>query len=84
MSLRAIDLATQKLPRPKIEVFGGSLLEGIEVKATLRAFSRGREEIYVKETGPSQWDAEEHQFDGFPVVWLLNPQKSVELDCHEP
>ena len=77
LSLRAIDRVDQRRPRKTVEIFEGSLLEGIDIKATLRAFSRGREDIMVRNASKIKAPSAPQTRDGFPVVWLLDPKAKM-------
>ena len=78
MSLRADKHATKK-PVNESVIFEGSLLNGIDIKSTIRSLSRGRDNIYV-------WDyskenlSRDNPVEGFPVVWLLGPNEHKGLD----
>jgi hypothetical protein len=65
---------------PAQETFTGQLLEGIDVKATLRAHSRGEERIWIRDTrlrgGPVPPDLPE----GFPVVWIFDEESCPDGD----
>jgi len=67
-------MAFKRLPQRRVEVFAGSLIEGIDVKATLRACSRGSEDVYVKSsTLDHQSQISSDDGGEFPVVWLFDP-----------
>jgi len=55
------------------EAYQGSLLEGIDVKKSLKAISRGRDIMYVKDSRKKEEFNKRGALDGFPVVWLLDP-----------
>jgi hypothetical protein len=74
MSLDAMQTARRK-GRSSV-VFQGSLLDGIDVKTTLRAHIRGNEHIYVTDRGiyetfVSSW---EHNIN--PIIWIFNPYRN--------
>jgi hypothetical protein len=74
LSLRAIDKTPRSRPWKAIETFEGNLLEGIAVKETLRSFARGKEDILIRDTTRLKTPSEPHNRDGFPVVFLLDPE----------
>jgi hypothetical protein len=79
MCFRAARKARTSKTKVVSETFGGSLLEGIDIKATLRAFSGGRENYFVRErivearSSPTVWES-------FPIVWILEPDAACETD----
>jgi hypothetical protein len=73
MSLCAINQAGGKSYERKTEIFEGSILEGIDIKSTLRAYSRGEEVVYVKDRLKKYSCDASPPGDGFPVVWVLEP-----------
>lgn len=86
MSLRAIKAASKKHAMRKPEAFEGSILEGIDVKATIRAYSRGDERFYVRNVSEENRDGL-NLIEGFPVVWILQPgnnNSSEWIVLHEP
>ncbi len=48
-------------------------MDGIDVKSTLRAFSRGRDRVYVRDFTRDAEAKTANPIDGFPVVWILSP-----------
>jgi hypothetical protein len=75
MSLRAINHSRGKKYERKTEVFEGSILEGIDIKSTLRACSRGEDVVYVRDRLKKYSCDTSHPGDGFPVVWILDPRE---------
>ena len=73
MSFRAIHQARWKGYEKKTEPFEGSLLEGIDIKSTLRAYARGEDILYVFDRSKKYLPPESYPGDGFPVVWILDP-----------
>ena len=73
LSLRGISHARKMHYERRSQVFEGSILEGIDIKATLRGYSRGKEEVYVRDTLKKKSRYLSHPGDGFPVVWILKP-----------
>jgi hypothetical protein len=72
LSARALSASSAKKAVSKTVPFEGSLLNGIDMKQSVRAFAKGEEEWFVRDNGilkvyPS--DLIRH----FPIVWLLNP-----------
>lgn len=73
LSLRAIKYTCQKKVANKAAEFEGSLLNGLDIKHTVRSFSRGDERYYVRAL--SQDCIEKPNFvERFPVVWLFHPE----------
>ena len=73
MSLRGVGLAKKWEHERRAEVFEGSLLEGIDIKQTLRAYSRGEDRLYVWDTLRKRSNSASFPGDGFPVVFILEP-----------
>ena len=74
MSLKAIKKSARRNIIKKSVLFEGNLLNGIDVKSTIRAFSRDEEHYYVHDY--TKGNADHINFiDMFPVVWLLQPDK---------
>lgn len=73
MSLRAIGHIKKERYDKKVEVFEGSLLDGIDIKSTLRSCSRGKECVYVRDDIKNQLSHTSLHCEGFPVVWILQP-----------
>ena len=61
---------------PDSEPYGGQLLEGLDVKATLRAHSRGKEEIWVRDARLRPGAVASDLPEGFPVVWIFDEDPS--------
>ncbi len=57
---------------PALEPYAGQFLDGIDVKATLRAHSRGEEEIWVRDSRFRRGAAPPDLPEGFPVVWIFD------------
>jgi hypothetical protein len=73
-SIRAIASAhRQKGVRPV--PFEGNILEGIDVKATVRSSARGTRKLYVREQIVEQVNPE--NLEGFPVVWIFAEQSNA-------
>jgi hypothetical protein len=73
MSLRAINKVRRRGAVDRVEPFEGSLLDGIDVKATLRSHSRGKNKLYVRDTVKEPLNDISNTIEGFPVVWILTP-----------
>jgi len=56
---------------PNSEPYAGQLLDGIDLKATLRTHSRGQEEIWVRDARRRRDQAPPELPEGFPVVWIF-------------
>lgn len=54
------------------EPFAGQLLDGIDVKMTLREYARGRDRLNVRDTRLAKGCASRAIIDAFPVVWLFS------------
>lgn len=52
IAVRGRDLSGTAVSRPRVQRFEGSLLDGVDVKATMRAFIRGDDSVYVYESRP--------------------------------
>ncbi|MBC8459567.1 MAG: hypothetical protein H8D67_16375 [Deltaproteobacteria bacterium] len=70
LSARAIEYAAKKGIGRKTAPFEGSLCKGIDVKHTLRSFSRGVEQYYVKDLAKVT-PQPPNILERFPVVWIL-------------
>jgi hypothetical protein len=67
------------------EEFAGQLLEGIDVKATLRAQARGEEKLLVRDSRLRRGYAPSDLTEGLPVVWLFDGdphQAGSEFQCY--
>jgi hypothetical protein len=73
MSLRSMASADRKIASDRGVVFEGNLLNGIDVKRTVRSFSRGSGDIYVREPYLTTADLSEEIMDDFPVVFIFDP-----------
>lgn len=85
MSLRATEHCREKQKR-KTEVFEGSILNGIDIKTTIRSYSRNRETLYVRDYTKERIRSLE-PIEGFPAVWILGLDEHKDLDwlvLHEP
>ena len=77
LSMRAISKVAAKRIAKKTSFFEGSILEGIDIKSTIRASTRGDDRLYVKDH--LQERGEHANFiNAFPVVWLLQPDGNNE------
>jgi hypothetical protein len=86
LSIKAIESAVKKRIAKKTVAFEGNLLEGLDIKATIRAYSRGDERFYVRDRCKEDCDGL-NPLEKFPVVWLFEPgnNNSAEwLTLHEP
>jgi hypothetical protein len=61
---------------PASEPYGGQLLDGFDVKATLRAHSRGKEQIWVRDDRLRPGAIPSELPEGFPVVWFFDEDTS--------
>ena len=74
---RAVRLARQQSAGHKIELFEGSLLDGVHMKTTLRSAARGEDRIYVR-TDNRHLLSSDADIDGFPVVWIFRLNEAEE------
>ena len=58
------------------EPYDGQLLDGLDVKATLRAHSRGKEQIWVRDARLRPGVVPLELPEGFPVVWIFDEDPS--------
>lgn len=87
MSFRALKEGSRKKRKKKAVVFEGSILDGIDVKPTIRAFSRGNEQIYVRDSLYETLPDSPSPLEGFPVVWIFSPGEHPNASwnvLHEP
>lgn len=78
MSARAIGRVRTRRNQTTVQPFEGSLLEGIDIRATVRAHSRGREDVLVRDSRAKKSARLSHWRDGFPIVWILEPGDHAE------
>jgi hypothetical protein len=78
MSLHAAELARDQRLQIRTQPFEGSLLDGLQVKTTLREFARGHERYYVYERLRPKKSAAGIEVNPFPIVWILRPGTDVE------
>lgn len=72
LSHRAIARAGSLRWAPCSKRFSGQLLDGIDVKATLRAHARGTEQVWVRHTRLQRVSATDRSTAGYPVVWIFD------------
>ncbi len=72
LQLRAVEVARQNEKKPASIPFEGSLMEGIDVRATIRAHSTGLEQVYVRESPRVVSSGPANELDGYPVVMLAS------------
>ncbi len=82
MSLHAIRYAKRKQYKQTTDVFAGNVFEGIDIKASLREYSRGKETIYVRDSIKKNVCDGSLNEGGFPVVWILKPGKHPGAEFH--
>jgi hypothetical protein len=89
LSVRAVGQVTRRRNTRAVRPFEGSLLEGIDVKATVRAHAGGKETVYVRDTAKEAIRDRPRVGEGFPVVWILEPGEhegavwnAFYEDCH--
>ncbi|WP_374692610.1 hypothetical protein [Accumulibacter sp.] len=64
------------------ERFAGQLLEGVDIRRTLRAHASGQEEIWVRSSRPTRHELPVNSPDGFPVVWILGDDDADPCEWH--
>ncbi len=74
LSLSAIRDASVRASKKRSEPFSGSLLDGFDMKRTIREYTRGKESVFVKENANDAFTYAIRTNDGFPVVWLLDDE----------
>ena len=89
LSIQALQQAQGAYLEKKSEPFEYSLMDGIDIKSTLKAYARGEETIFVYDRLRKTYRPDLHLGQGFPVVWILEPgnQEGARLnalyeDCH--
>ncbi len=82
LSLRATATTGRMRTGKNAVAFEGSLLGGIDVKKTLRAYARGEQSLYVRDTIPER-SGQAGFMERFPVVWILdqNPDENAWLSA---
>lgn len=77
---RAARVAREERAGPQIEAFEGSLLDGVDVKSTLRSAARGEDQVFVRADARQQVRliSSEADLEGFPVVWIFRLMMGVE------
>lgn len=86
LSIKAIEAATKKQIAKKAVAFEGNLLEGLDIKTTIRAYSRGEERFYVRDLCKENLGSL-NPIERFPVVWLFEPGNNNSAEwivLHEP
>jgi hypothetical protein len=71
MSLRAMQLAKETRETTRAEVFQGSMCEGLDIKATLRAQSQGDERFYIRDSRVRRVKKAPPGENWEPVVWIF-------------
>jgi len=74
LCIEAIKKAKPSERKIEAEIFQGSMLEGIDVKATLRDFSRDVERYHVRGRRKCRSNSI-GLTEGFPVVWIFHPDR---------
>lgn len=79
LACQAASLAKKWEQEKRVEVFDGSLLDGLAIKETIRSMARGEDRLYVydniKKRNSSRLSPIEN---GFPVVFILSPEQNAE------
>ena len=70
---RAVRIARETGAGPQVEVFEGSLLDGVDMKTTLRSAARGEDQIFVRAQRRQRirFLSSDEDIDSFPVVWIF-------------
>jgi hypothetical protein len=78
---RAVRIAREQGGGPKIEAFEGSLLDGVDMKETLRSAARGEDQIFVRADRRQRirFLPSDEDIDGFPVVWIFRLMEGPQL-----
>ena len=77
---RAARIAREQGADAKIEAFEGSLLDGIDMKATLRSAARGEDQIFVRMARRQRIQTSDGELDGFPVLWIFRLMEGLAQD----
>ena len=72
LSWAAIEQASRQGTITIAEPFDGQLLDGIDIKATLRARARGERALFVRGRRAGSAQASADLAEGLPVVWLFD------------
>ena len=75
LSFQALKKCSRKNHVKHSLLFEGSILNGIDVKSTIRAYSRGEEQVYVRDFLCESRPDSPSLLEAFPVVWLLSPEE---------
>ena len=68
---RAVRIARDPGGGANPEPFAGSLLDGLDLKNTLRSAARGEDQIFVRAERRQRVASPDDDIDGFPVVWIF-------------
>lgn len=81
LAFRAVRIARDQTYQARAELFEGSLLEGVDMKATLRSATRKEDRIFVRSSRRrlSAVSPADEDIEGFPVVWILRLANSTEV-----
>jgi len=72
LSYEAMKTSLRKQKVRKTVEFEGSILDGIDLKETLRAHAKGKDKIYVRDFS-KEAVMDVNPLDGYPIVWILQP-----------
>lgn len=73
LTFRASEIATAEQETRQTTPFEGSLLDGVDVKSTLRSFIRGDDRIQVRDIRRPRRRNAFKTSNPFPVVWIFHP-----------
>ncbi len=77
LSLKAIEAARIPYKIRQVVPFEGSMLHGIDVKRTIRAYTRDEDLVYVKKL-KEEYRPILKPLEHYPVVFLLDPETTIE------
>jgi hypothetical protein len=78
MSVRASQVAAASSVEPRTEVFEGSLCDGVDIKAVLRARIRGDRRFYVRNRRRHKGRPLAEDGAPVPIVWIFRPGSDAE------
>jgi hypothetical protein len=73
LAIRAVEQSQGHYLKKESAPFEHSLLEGLDLKTTLRAYARGEETMFVFDHVQKTYRPDLQPGPGFPVVWILEP-----------
>lgn len=73
MSFHAMQVAVRATEDTRVELFEGSIGDGLDIKATLRAQARGDDRFFVRQVHRARTPRSDSGGEWDPIVWLLRP-----------